>query len=450
MLNISHTPAKIKDEVAKAKSIIALSDDSQGHGVVRVMVTGLVISFLVLLLPWTQNVVATGKVISRYPDKKPQQVNTMIDGRIMKWYAYEGQNVVAGDTILVLEEVQPEYLDPELVRRTRDLIVAKSGAVEAYEAKIVALKDQEQALEQARELELSQARLQVEQTIQRLQADSAGFAQERVNMRIAEERFNRAEELFSDGLLSTTDFESRSLALQEADARFVRARNQFQAQRQALEMARIEVNRKAADFADKLAKNRSEQASTMAAVQDGMADRTKLENSLANYERRETGRVVRAPQEGRIVAALNSGVGEIVKAGTAVATVQPLDFIEAVELYVDAMDVPILHAGATARLQLDGWPALVFSGWPSASIGTFGARVVSVDQVINEKGKYRIILEPDPEEGQWPRPISIGSGALGIILLKDVPLGYELWRQLNGFPPEFYTPEDVAAKQEKK
>ncbi len=443
MLNISRTPQSIKTQVARSKTMVELSDDTRGLRIVRSMVTGIVVVFLIMLLPWTQNVTATGKVISRYPDKKPQQVNIMIDGRIMKWYAYEGQSVNAGDTILVLEEVKPEYLDPDLVRRTSELIDAKNAGIVAYNAKLDALRDQEVALGQARDLEISQAIMKVEQTVQRVQADSANVEQETLNIQIAEERFNRALELFKDGLISTTDFESRSLAQQEANARFVRARNQLLAELQALSMSRLEVQRKAADFADKLAKNRSEQASTATSLQDAIGERIKLENMLANYTRRETGRVVLAPQGGRIVSALQSGVGEIVKAGTAVATIQPLDFKEAVELYVEAMDVPILHPGARGRIQLDGWPALVFSGWPSASIGTFAARVAAVDQVINERGRYRVILEPDPEEGPWPRPISIGSGALGIILLKDVPLGYELWRQLNGFPPEFYTEEDL-------
>lgn len=443
MLNISRTPQSIKTQVARSKTMVELSDDTRGLRIVRSMVTGIVVVFLIMLLPWTQNVTATGKVISRYPDKKPQQVNIMIDGRIMKWYAYEGQSVNAGDTILVLEEVKPEYLDPDLVRRTSELIDAKNAGIVAYNAKLDALIDQEVALAQARDLEIAQAVMKVEQTGQRVQADSANVEQETLNIQIAEERYNRALELFKDGLISTTDFESRSLAQQEASARFVRARNQLLAELQALAMSRLEVQRKAADFADKLAKNRSEQASTATSLQDAIGERIKLENLLANYTRREMGRVVLAPQGGRIVSALQSGVGEIVNAGTAVATIQPLDFKEAVELYVEAMDVPILHPGARGRIQLNGWPALVFSGWPSASIGTFAARVAAVDQVINERGRYRVILEPDSAEGPWPRPISIGSGALGIILLKDVPLGYELWRQLNGFPPEFYTEDDL-------
>lgn len=450
MLNISQMPANMKSRVEDSGSLRMLADQRKGYRIVRGLFIAFVIIILVLLLPWTQNVMSTGKIISRFPDKKPQQINTLIDGRIVAWYAYEGQFIEKGDTILILDEVKPEYLDPRLVERTQNLINAKTLSIAAYERKIAALLDQETALVMSRDFELSQARLKVLQARQYVQADSAALVQENLNIQIADERFRRAEELYRDGLLSTTDFESRDLSRQEAVAKQVKARNQLLGQRQSLEMALIEVNRKAAEFADKLAKNRSDIATTESATQEAIGEKTKLENSIANYQIRESGRIVLAPQSGRIVSALQGGVGEIVKAGTAVATIQPLDFDAAAELYVSAMDVPILHPGAKARLQLDGWPALVFSGWPSASIGTYAAEVLSVDQVINAQGKYRVILIPDSAEGDWPRPISIGSGVIGILLLKDVPLGYELWRQLNGFPPEFYAIEDVKEQQSEK
>ncbi|MEL7122884.1 MAG: biotin attachment protein, partial [Bacteroidota bacterium] len=41
----------------------------------------------------------------------------------------------------------------------------------------------------------------------------------------------------------------------------------------------------------------------------------------------------------------------------------------------------------------------------------------------------------------WPEAIQIGSGAQGIALLNNVPLWYEIWRRLNGFPPDFYEQE---------
>lgn len=295
MLNISQMPADMKSRVEDSGSLRMLADQRKGYRIVRGLFIAFVIIILVLLLPWTQNVMSTGKIISRFPDKKPQQINTLIDGRIVSWYAYEGQFIEKGDTILILDEVKPEYLDPRLVERTQNLINAKTLSIAAYERKIAALLDQETALVMSRDFELSQARLKVLQARQYVQADSAALVQENLNIQIADERFRRAEELYRDGLLSTTDFESRDLSRQEAVAKQVKARNQLLGQRQSLEMALIEVNRKAAEFADKLAKNRSDIATTESATQEAIGEKTKLENSIANYQIREGGRIVLAP-----------------------------------------------------------------------------------------------------------------------------------------------------------
>jgi hypothetical protein len=45
----------------------------------------------------------------------------------------------------------------------------------------------------------------------------------------------------------------------------------------------------------------------------------------------------------------------------------------------------------------------------------------------------------------------MGTGAQGIALLKDVPIWYELWRNINGFPPDYYKPaQNGLAGQEGK
>jgi hypothetical protein len=36
------------------------------------------------------------------------------------------------------------------------------------------------------------------------------------------------------------------------------------------------------------------------------------------------------------------------------------------------------------------------------------------------------------------------------MLLNDVPVWYEIWRQLNGFPPEYYEPTASSAQKAKK
>jgi hypothetical protein len=37
-----------------------------------------------------------------------------------------------------------------------------------------------------------------------------------------------------------------------------------------------------------------------------------------------------------------------------------------------------------------------------------------------------------------------------MILLNDVPIGYELWRIVNGFPPEFYKKEATETPKKAK
>ena len=59
-------------------------------------------------------------------------------------------------------------------------------------------------------------------------------------------------------------------------------------------------------------------------------------------------------------------------------------------------------------------------------------------------GKYRMLVAEDPDDHPWPEELRPGSGAMTLTLLKDVPIWYELWRQFNGFPPDYYQDVDKA------
>jgi adhesin transport system membrane fusion protein len=110
--------------------------------------------------------------------------------------------------------------------------------------------------------------------------------------------------------------------------------------------------------------------------------------------------------------------------------------------------VALLQTGQKVRLQFDGWPAFVFSGWPNLSYGTFGGRIRAIDYVQAGTGNFRILIEPDPDDAPWPTLLRIGGGVRAWFLLNDVPIWYELWRQINGFPPDlvpqFYQENDNA------
>jgi hypothetical protein len=113
------------------------------------------------------------------------------------------------------------------------------------------------------------------------------------------------------------------------------------------------------------------------------------------------------------------------------------------------MDVPLLARGRKVRLQFDGWPVLQFSGWPNASVGTFGGLVQVIDYVASSNGEYRILVIPDPSEEPWPVLLRLGSGVNGWVMLNDVPIWYEIWRQINGFPPTISIEESESGKKDK-
>lgn len=450
MLNISDN--KIPDNVIekgrfksieKAKSPPILTNFS------RVLYTIIGIIFLMLFLPWTQNIRSNGVVTSFLPEDRPQTINTIIPGKIEKWYVSEGQYVNKGDTIIHLSEVKDSYFNPDLLIRSQEQVVAKEQSLKAINNKASALLKQINALEQGQELSIEKAKNKLRQIELKLQSDSMDMIAAKLDLSIAKEQLDRQQALYDKGLKSLTELEQRKIKFQETSAKAISAENKFLAAKNELLNARIELNSIQAEYADKLAKAHSDYNSTLAYGFDLEASIAKMKNDLVNYTIRSGNYYITAPKSGYVIKALKAGIGEIIKEGEAVVTIVDKNSVNAVELYVKAMDVPLLHKGAKVRLQFDGWPALVFSGWPGSSFGTFGGIIQVVDYVSTNEGKYRILVTPDPDDIKWPDQLRIGGGVYGWALLNDVPIWYEIWRQLNGFPPDWLGENGEGAKNEK-
>ncbi|MBK8249768.1 MAG: HlyD family efflux transporter periplasmic adaptor subunit [Gemmatimonadetes bacterium] len=399
----------------------------------RILLVMLAVAVGIAFLPWQQNVQGRGAVTSLRPEDRPQVVPALIAGRIESWHVAEGERVSKGQLLLTLSEVKETFLDPLVVERTAAQVEGKATAVEAKREKVAALTQQIEALSRARELNIGQARnkiAEVEASIVAAELDSV----------IAGRQLERNRVLFDGGLKSRTDLEAYQVKAQVATARLVE-------RRQSLTNARLEVAAVDADYADKYAKAMSERSATNAEVGEGEADVAKLRSSHASLAlRREMYRIV-APQDGYVVRAVRSGVGETVKEGDPVVTVMPAEPLVAVELYVRPMDVPLLAPGRKVRLQFDGWPALQFSGWPSVAVGTFGGEIRVVDYINAADGSYRVLVVPDPRDEPWPTELRVGSGVLGWTMLDEVRVGYEVWRRLNGFPPAVNLPPTPPTKR---
>ena len=213
--------------------------------------------------------------------------------------------------------------------------------------------------------------------------------------------------------------------------------------------AQIEINRIQAEYNDKISKTESDIFTAQSNQFDAEAQVSKLENDVTNYTIRNQFYYILAPQNGYITKALRAGIGETFKEGERLVGIMPSNFQLAVETFVKPLDVPLLHKNEKVRVQFDGWPAIVFSGWENLSFGTYGARVVAIENFISDNGLYRVLLAPDPDDHPWPKDVRIGSGARTLALLEEVPIWYELWRNLNGFPPNYYQPQQAATVKEK-
>ncbi len=400
-----------------------------------------VFGIIVLFLPWTQTISGTGTVTTLSPEQRPQTIQSVIPGQINKWYVNEGDFVKKGDTILHITEVKDEYFDPSLIERTGDQVRSKSNSLDSYDQKLIALNTQLDALRQERELKLEQARNKLKQAILKTQSDSIDLEAAKTNLSIAQTQLNRTELLQQEGLKAITDVEEKKLKLQENQAKLISQENKLLASRNDIINSRIEINRTRAEYSDKISKSISERSSAESGRFNAEAEVSKLQNAYTNYEMRKDLYYVRAPQDGYINKAIKGGIGETFKEGEQLVGIMPSNYDLAVETYVKPIDLPLLHTGEKVRVRFDGWPAIVFSGWPNVSYGTYGAKVVAIENFSSSNGKYRVLLAPDKEDHPWPSALRVGSGANTLALLEDVPIWYEIWRHLNGFPPNYYTPE---------
>lgn len=376
---------------------------------------------IVAFLPWQQNVAGAGEVTALKPADRPQEAVAAIGGRISEWYVQEGDSVRVGDPIVALAEVKQEYLDPLTLDRLGEQVAAKRRSVEEKRAKAAALADQAIALDSLRTL----ARIRADNRIQQI---AASLAAAQLEDSIATVQAERIQQLEREGLRSRAELETARQRQQRAAALAIE-------QRAALLTVRAERSAVDADYAEKIAKVESDRRATLAEVADGIAEIAKLATGEANMSERQDLLMVRAPRDGIVVRALRAGIGEVVKDGEAVATVQAANPELAVALQVNARDVPLIRIGDEVRLEFAGWPALQFSGWPNASLGTFGGRVAVVDQVALPNGYYRVLVAPDSAQPAWPRELLMGSGVRGWAMLREVRVWFEVWRTINGFPP---------------
>ncbi|MDH3200120.1 MAG: HlyD family secretion protein [Myxococcales bacterium] len=381
-----------------------------------------------MFAPWTQNIRGSGRVVAYSPDQRQQPIEATISGRVSRWFVQEGSSVSKGDPIVQLEDNDPRILDRLGSQRTAVELqrTAQSQRLETLGARIESLRRSQSAEINGAEASVAIARQDVAAAQQELTAALAELETNEVNL-------GRQEDLRRDGLASQRELELAELAARQSRAKVASARAKLKAAENKLAQSRAALRRVVASTEAELENAEAGLRSAETEVASTNVSLARLEVDIARQE----AQVILAPIDGTILRVIGRLGGEQVTRGDVLALLVPRTDDRAVELYVDGNDAALIKRGSEVRLQFEGWPAVQFSGWPSVAVGTFGGRVAFVDPADDGRGDFRIVVVPDPEDGPWPAASYLRQGVLakGWILLNQVRLGFEVWRQFNGFPP---------------
>lgn len=382
-----------------------------------------------LLTPWQQNITGTGRVTAFAPLERQQTVEAPVSGRIVQWQAREGAKVKAGDVLMEIADVDPEQL--ERLSRQTDAAAAKLAA---KEEELRAYRLQIDNLVTTRDLQAATAQYRLDVARQRALSAGEAIASARATLDAAAVQTGRLQRLLGDGLVSKRDFEvaerdgivaRRSLNSAQA------ALNAAQAEQSAAE---AEIGRIRADAQARIDSASASANKTRSELEDSRGSLLKSEIDLS----RQQSQVVKTPRDGSILRLVANPQSDIVKQGDPLLVLVPDSDVKAVELWVDGNDAALITPGRHARLQFEGWPAIQFAGWTELAVGTFGGTVAFVDSTDDGKGKFRVLIVPDQADRPWPseRFLRQGVRVNGWVMLNRVTMAYELWRQLNAFPPQ--------------
>jgi multidrug efflux pump subunit AcrA (membrane-fusion protein) len=380
-----------------------------------------------LFAPWQQNVSGSGRVAAFTPLDRPQDVQAPVTGRVVEVFVGEAEAVSKGAPLLRLVDIDPQMiarLETKLEATHKDLQFNTLN-ISTYETQITILGNARDLAVKAFTAKVEIAEERLRSARQRLLAEQA----ERDFVREQEQRIARLAPEFIEEikLLEATAQRKR------VEAGVTSAEADVEAAKASLRNAKAELGEEREIANAKLEEARAKMrgaSSKVAEIRAKIAD-------LAGELRAQQTQMVTAPRDGRVFRLRVNTDSSVVKQGQVLLQIVPTARRPAVELWVRGVDAPLIQPGRRVRLQFEGWPAVQFVGWPSVAVGTFGGIVSLVDPTDSGHGRFRLLIIPDPDDQPWPGEQWLRQGvrAKGWVLLNEVKLWYELWRQLNGFPP---------------
>lgn len=418
---------------------------------------------LMMFAPWQQSITGSGNVVAYAPGERQQTIEATIKGRIVRWGEgiFENARVEKGQMIAEIQD-----LDPSLLGRLQDQLTSTRQQVEAAHQNVAANHRNLEATHTIVESLAAQVTAYTEVKLQVISSADAFIenAQQKV---IAEEQhlieqlaafaqvtadYQRQKQLYEEKIASQLKFQEAERKYKEGEAKIAKHQAYVQAAKDEVtgkqrdrdakaQKAQVDIDYAKAVFS----KSKGDVAKAEGDVAKAESELNKVEKELAEMQvkvSRQESQVVTAPFDGFIVQITPNQGGQMIKEGDMLCVIVPDTTDRAVQLWLAGNDAPLVEPGRHVRLQFEGWPAVQFAGWPSVAAGTFGGKVISVDSTDNGKGQFRILIQPDERDPDWPgavwpegRFLRQGAQAHGWVLLDRVPLWFEVWRRMNAFPP---------------
>ncbi|MEM6328991.1 MAG: HlyD family efflux transporter periplasmic adaptor subunit [Planctomycetota bacterium] len=417
-----------------------------------------------VFVPWQQTVSGQGSVIALDPLERPQPVQAPIKGIIAERYPGIQENafVKQGQPLFRIENQDPDFiarlnLQVEAVKmqvklaesQRQQAVVARDFATEIIQL----TKDEITSLELAQQAAWTENARLIDQANAKLAAARSKLLAAKAKRFQAEQDYNRKKKLYEEGIETQVKF-------QEAEQKFRVAMQDIDIAQQDITDATAAVASKEsaqaskqADWQSKINKVQSQLrkangdiAKAEQAIAKADADirdkEIKLQKELKALAEQEAGKVT-APRDGFILDLAVNNAASVVKEGQQLCRIVPRTTKLAVEVLVAGNDAPLIVTepgdtpGPHARLQFQGWPAAQFAGWPNVAVGTFGGTVTKKDSFATPSGLFRVVIEPDDSDQTWPDEQYLRQGVRckAWVLLDQVPLWWEVWRRINGFPP---------------
>jgi multidrug efflux pump subunit AcrA (membrane-fusion protein) len=407
-----------------------------GWWAIRILAVGFL---LLLFVPWTQTINVTGQLSAYSPYERPQDIEAQIQARLKKWHVFEGVRVKQGELILELDDIDPNFMAPELLALLDQQKVALEQTRKAALDRAGQLEKRIGEMENLVKAAVPSAEARVRESENRVRAAEQRIVAAKVAFDTAELNVDRHRQLSAQGLVSQRELEVTIQAAIATKAELKAAEAQLKEAQQNMRALSFGKDQVSADVVQQLLKAEAMRAEALAAAAMAADQLASISLRLSNATQRRLYSRIVAPIDGTVVKMAQVGIGESVRPGDKLVRISPISADKAVEMVAEGLDAPLLNPGRKVRMLFYGIPAIPLPAWPELMAGTFGGVIKVVDQVDDGKGNFRFWVVPDPDDRPWPEQTHVrqGTKVMGWVILNRVPLWYELWRRFNLFPPDY-------------